>query len=161
MADQTGERMKTGPRRLASPLTVLVVEDEPDVRMLAADALMDAGYTVLEAANSVEAMEILRLDGGVEAVFTDIHMPGRENGLDLAHEVAASWPNVALLITSGRARPDELPQGAAFLAKPYRPAELIDALDGRLEAEPAPQGEAEATRDGRPDERDEERRSDL
>jgi DNA-binding NtrC family response regulator len=151
----------SGPRRLASALTVLVVEDEPAVRMLAADALMDAGYTVLEAANAAEATEILRLDGPVEAMFTDIHMPGRQSGLDLAHEVAAAWPSVALLLTSGRARPDpaDLPQGAAFIAKPYPPAALVEALDAQLEREPA--RAAETTRKDVPAEQDEERRSEF
>lgn len=151
----------TGPRRLARPLTVLVVEDEPDVRMLAADALMDAGYTVLEAANAAEALEILRLDGPVEAVFTDVHMPGRMSGLDLAHEIAAGWPGVALLLTSGRARPHvgDLPRDAAFIDKPYRPEALIDALDGRLESEPT--GADLSGREDPPQNQPDERRSGI
>ncbi len=57
----------------------------------------------------------------IHVLFTDIQMPGTMDGLGLAHHTAKHWPNVALLITSGRPRPAraELPERSRFLAKPY------------------------------------------
>lgn len=66
----------------------------------------------------------------IAVVFTDIEMPGAMNGIQLAHAVRAGWPPVAIVVTSGRVKPHEgdLPKNVCFLRKPYRPAEVIDAL---------------------------------
>jgi DNA-binding NtrC family response regulator len=123
--------------RLTRPITVLVAEDEPAIRLVAADTLMEEGFTVLEAANAAEALEIIRLDGTVEVLFTDVHMPGRLDGLDLAHEVLREHPAIGVVMTSGRARPDDsvMPQGAAFLPKPYRPSVLVEAILSQLDCD--------------------------
>jgi two-component system, response regulator PdtaR len=103
-----------------SPI-VLIVEDEGLVRQMSAYELADAGYQVLEAANSREAMSILESGVGVSVLFTDVNMPGELNGLELARVVHDRWPRVRLLVTSGGARtgPQDVPDDGRFIPKPY------------------------------------------
>lgn len=112
---------------------VLVVEDEPLLRLMAIDILEDAGFTVEEAANSLEALKILRVTPDLHVLFTDLQMPGEMNGLALAHLVAKGFPGVGVIIVSGHVVPKahELPKGAVFLAKPYE-ARLVVAHIQRL-----------------------------
>ena len=100
---------------------VLLVEDEPLVRMDAADILENAGFEVIEAADAGAAREALDRRKDIHVLFTDVQMPGPMNGLDLAWLVHNHWPDVCLVITSGHLRPDRdrLPDTAVFIAKPY------------------------------------------
>ena len=103
-------------------IVILVVEDELLIRMVAAESLADAGFTVIEASHAAEAMSILDSDArAIHAIFTDIHMPGTLDGLGLARLAREKWPWIPLLIASGKARPApaELPAGSRFIAKPY------------------------------------------
>ncbi|MGE0213005.1 MAG: response regulator [Parvibaculaceae bacterium] len=112
---------------------VLVVEDDVLIRMDAADTIASWGFEVIEAANAGDA--ILRLEDrrDVRIVFTDIEMPGPMNGIALAHEVRKRWPNVTIIVVSGRVAPaaGELPDRVPFLGKPYQPNDLMHAL-GRM-----------------------------
>uniref|UniRef100_UPI0019537961 response regulator n=4 Tax=Pseudomonadota TaxID=1224 RepID=UPI0019537961 len=76
---------------------VLVVEDEPLVRTMAADILMDAGYRVFEACEAADALAILDGRDDIGAVFTDIEMPGM-TGLALAATVRDRWPSMPVLV---------------------------------------------------------------
>jgi CheY-like chemotaxis protein len=67
---------------------VLVVEDEPIIRMEAVQVIKDAGYVVLDAPNTNDAMTILEGRHDIRAVFTEIRVPGRLNGMDLARAIA-------------------------------------------------------------------------
>lgn len=110
---------------------VLLVEDEPLIRMTAADHLEEAGFHVLEAANADVALAALEARSyEIEVLFTDIDMPGSMNGLQLAESVHARWPHIALLISSGyhRPHPHELPDHGQFLPKPYDADELAQKL---------------------------------
>ena len=100
---------------------VLVVEDEPIVRMDAAMTLEDEGFEVIEAATARAALAMLeKRNGDVAALFTDVDMPGDMNGLELAGIVYSRWPHIALVVTSGVVRVSGfLPGGGVFLAKPY------------------------------------------
>ena len=84
---------------------VLIVEDEFLLRADAVEFMEHSGFTVHEASNADEAIEVLELHHDIRAVFTDIHMPGTMDGLKLAHYVRGRWPPVKLIITSGYARP--------------------------------------------------------
>ncbi len=110
--------------------SILIVEDEPLVRLCAVQAVEDAGYEVIEAANADEAIAILERRRDIRVVFTDIHMPGSMDGLKLAHAVRHRWPPIKIIVTSGRERigPQDLPDGGRFFAKPYDPTEIRDAL---------------------------------
>ena len=110
-------------RSHANPLrpVVLLVEDEPLVRMDAADILENAGFEVIEAADARAAKDALDNRDDIHVLFTDVQMPGPMNGLELAWLVHNHRPQVCLLITSGHLRPDQenLPEKAVFIAKPY------------------------------------------
>jgi CheY-like chemotaxis protein len=105
---------------------VLVVDDEALVRLVAADALRDAGYEVAEASNADEAVAMLKQEG-FTIVLTDIEMPGAMNGLDLAWAVRGLDPRLPVVLVSGRKlpHPTEMPRHARFLAKPYRIETLL------------------------------------
>jgi len=110
--------------------SVLVIEDEPLIRMTVADDLRDAGFRVLEAANAAEALQVLNTDASIRAIFTDIDMPGDLDGLQLAWIVRDRWPPIEIVITSGNRKVDitDMPGGALFFPKPYAHQPVIDAL---------------------------------
>jgi len=104
---------------------VLVVEDNPLIRMCAVDLVLAAGFEALEAVDADEAIRILEARPDIHLVFTDVSMPGSMSGSDLAHQVAKRWPGVSIIMTSGRPRPEPLPLGAQFHAKPYEPTSVL------------------------------------
>ncbi|MGI8841522.1 MAG: response regulator [Caulobacteraceae bacterium] len=114
--------------------TVLVVEDESLVRLDAAETLRDAGFTVLEAANAEQALAVVVVEPDLDVLFTDIDMPGRMDGLELARLVCRLKPAVHLLLTSGTVRPSggELPAAGEFIPKPYSSAAMTDAVSRML-----------------------------
>ena len=102
---------------------VLVVEDEIFLRDVTADYLEDCGFSVLQAANADEAVGLLRKNREVDAVFSDIQMPGSMNGLGLAHWITETLPDVKVLLTSGHVLPAAATEWT-LLAKPYDMAEV-------------------------------------
>ena len=80
---------------------VLVVEDEPLVRMVAAATIEDAGFETIEAVGAESAIAILEVRKDIRIVFADIHMPGSMDGLKLARVVRDRWPPIELILTSG------------------------------------------------------------
>ncbi|TCL64642.1 response regulator [Rhizobium sp. BK251] len=112
--------------------TVLIVEDEALLRFSLADALASSGYAVVEAANALEAVAALGIHEEIDAVITDVDMPGPLNGLDLARLLSLSRRDLALIVTSGRSiEADALPDGAGFLPKPYDIASLLKEISER------------------------------
>lgn len=120
----------------ARPIVVLVVDDEPLVRMLGVDVLEDAGFAVVEAGDAAEALDKLRSHPDVRVLFTDVNMPGELNGLELARLVHERRPDIRLLIASGqvRPRPEELPEDGQFVPKPWVPGEIVERIRGMLAA---------------------------
>ena len=109
-------------------LVVLVVDDEPLVRMTAVDELEEAGFHVLEAANADVALAMLEARSDkVQVLFTDVNMPGSMDGMALAEQVHQRWPHIRLLISSGYAwpHPDEIQDNGHFVPKPYRGETLV------------------------------------
>lgn len=104
---------------------VMIVDDDVLERMGASFMFLDAGYRVLEAGSADEALEFLESNADVRLLFTDVSMPGSMSGSDLAHRVADRWPAISIIITSGRPRPEPLPLGSQFLAKPYEPINVL------------------------------------
>ncbi|QTC91065.1 response regulator [Brevundimonas goettingensis] len=100
---------------------VLVVDDEPLLRLDATEALQSAGCTTHEAGDTDEALQMLVLHPDISVLFTDINMPGPRDGMALAEEVHRKRPDVHLIITSGNERPGpaEIPPDGQFLPKPY------------------------------------------
>jgi CheY-like chemotaxis protein len=112
-----------------TPFTVLVVDDEALVRMMVVEALEDAGYRVLEAGDSQEALEMLREHGDrVQVLMTDVHMPGEKNGIALVQEVEREYPNIRSIVVSGKALRDEVPSATIFVPKPYCYKVIVEAV---------------------------------
>ncbi len=110
---------------------ILVVDDEGLLRLHAADMLEEHGFSVIEAESADAAIKVLENRDDVRLLFTDVQMPGVYDGMDLARQVHARWPNILLVITSGRARPprEEIPDDGRFVSKPYRADELLGEVD--------------------------------
>lgn len=110
---------------------VLVVDDEPLLRMFNVDMLSDAGFDVIEAANADEALRLLSLVSDIRVVFTDVEMPGTLNGFELALRVEAQWPDIGVVVTSGRRLPDAAfgSSGRCFVPKPYAASRVVELID--------------------------------
>lgn len=123
--------MKPKPRGpiLKQP-AVLLVEDEPLVRLTQVDILREAGFWVIEAGDADEAFDLLRRRKDVSVILTDVDMPGSIDGFEFARLVAQGWPEVGVLVISGKTLPGEgdMPPSAEFIAKPVRPAALVERL---------------------------------
>jgi two-component system cell cycle sensor histidine kinase/response regulator CckA len=119
--------------------TILVVEDEPVVLRLAVLGLRAQGYTVVEATDGAEALDIAgRIGAGLDLVVSDVVMPGI-GGPELVKRLAGVSPGVRSLLVSGHAESSVLPAGlvdvgTAFLSKPFTPERLArkvrEVLDG-------------------------------
>jgi CheY-like chemotaxis protein len=103
----------------------MVVEDDVFERMGASDMFLHAGYDVRDAGTADEALRFFETNEGAKLLFTDVSMPGSMSGSDLARQVAKRWPKVGIIMTSGRPRPDDLPPGMCFHAKPYEPLAVL------------------------------------
>lgn len=116
--------------------TVLVVEDNKEVLSIAQQILMESGYEVLIAEDADEGLAQLALAPHIDLVFSDIKMPGRMDGIDLAKKVIETSPMMPVLLASGFAEQDlktemeQKPQ-VTFIAKPYD-TEKLPALISRL-----------------------------
>lgn len=119
----------------ASVRTVLVVEDEPLIRLTLIEALEDAGFKVIEAENADAALDLIT-EHTIHLLFTDIQMPGENTGVDLAHAVAERFPHAGIIVASGRLTPAdiELPASADFFAKPYDFSAIIRRLNDMAES---------------------------
>ena len=108
---------------------VLIVEDDDGVRESIAEVARDGGYLVVEARDSDTALRALTT-GGISVALIDLQLPGSMDGFGLARHIAATWPDVPLIITSGWVLPfpGALPQGSEFLGKPFRETDLAKAL---------------------------------
>ncbi|SMH39425.1 response regulator [Azospirillum agricola] len=117
------------------PPTVLVVEDEPLVRMMTVTFIEDMGYRVIEAGSAEEALEHVRSEPAIDLLFTDIRMPGLD-GFALAERARTLRPAIKVIYATGYA---ELERTAApnalgpLLSKPYAPDRLDEEIRKSLE----------------------------
>ncbi|MEG3164177.1 response regulator [Sphingomonas sp. PB2P19] len=120
--------------RNPNSLAVLVVEDEPLLRMLAVDMIEDAGFIALEAEDADEAVRILESRGDIRIVFTDVDMPGSMNGALLAVCIRRRWPPIHLIITSGHHLQGDLamPCDSIFFQKPYIGTKVVATMTQML-----------------------------
>jgi CheY-like chemotaxis protein len=109
---------------------VLVVEDEPLLRMLAVEVVEEAGFIAIEARDADEAVMLLESRTDITLLFTDINMPGSMDGLKLAHAVRDRWPPIKILVVSGKQqlRSSDLPSNSCFVGKPYQASALVEEL---------------------------------
>jgi PAS domain S-box-containing protein len=113
--------------------TVLVVEDNPQLRKLSLRRIQLLGYRVLEADSGPTALEIIEGDEKIDLIFSDVIMPGGMTGYELALRAKQRHPAIKVLLTSGYDAEQEAAQGSAanelrVLRKPYKQADLARAL---------------------------------
>jgi len=114
--------------------TVLVVDDEADIRTVMAEVLALQGYTVLQAADAPQALRLLQ-DARPDMLVTDIGLPNGMNGRQLADQVRVEWPQLPVLMVTGYAestvmKNETLPAQMELLTKPF----AMHALVGKVEA---------------------------
>lgn len=117
--------------------TVLVVEDNDLVLDLVVEMMKDLGYRVLTAIDARSALWIIEHDDGIQLLFTDVIMPDRMNGIDLARAAQRHRPELKVLLTSGYAgfdTHDDRGREFPVLPKPYRRAELARRVRATLDA---------------------------
>ncbi|WAH56073.1 PAS domain-containing protein [Pseudomonas silvicola] len=113
--------------------TILVVDDEPTVRMLLTDVLKDLGYTLIEAADSVAGLKVLRSDVRIDLLITDVGLPGGMNGRQMADAAREVRPGLKTLFITGYAESaaigdGHLAPGMHVLTKPFG----MDTLTSRV-----------------------------
>ncbi|MCC8394631.1 response regulator [Paraburkholderia sp. MMS20-SJTR3] len=133
--------------------TILVVEDDADVRLTAVEMLAQLGYKVLTASNGDAALEFIDSDVPIDLLFTDVVMPGKLKSVELAQRAAARTPPVPTLFTSGYTRDEivhhgKLDAGITLLSKPYRRDDLARMVRNVLRASPAHADPAAGVHDG-------------
>lgn len=115
---------------------ILLVEDESLIRLILAEALTDAGFCVTEAETGDDAAELADGPNGFDVLLTDIHMPGRLDGIALARRVRLSHPDVPIVFMTGRpdamAAMDGLGPHEALIRKPYGPSEVLGTIERLL-----------------------------
>jgi len=118
------------PLRMLEPATILVVDDNDQLRGLCLSWLAESGFRVLEAGNGLEALLItVEHKGAVDLVITDLSMP-QMSGADLGRVLEEMWPGMNMLYISGSPRETvskELPTDCAFLPKPFARDALVNA----------------------------------
>lgn len=118
---------------VGGPETIMVVEDDVQVRATVVEMLANLGYAVRKAAHAQEALELLRADPSVDLLFTDVVMPGPLKSTMLARYARELVPGLRILFTSGYPRDEivhdgRLDKGVNLLSKPYSQDELARAI---------------------------------
>lgn len=114
--------------------TVLVVDDEPTVRVLVVEVLDDLGYTAIEAADGSTALQLLESDARIDLLITDVGLPGGVNGRQVADAARVARPDLTVLFITGYAENavlshGHLPEGMHVLTKPFR----MEAIAARIQ----------------------------
>ncbi|MGN5352309.1 response regulator [Ralstonia sp. L16] len=129
--------------------TILVVEDDTDVRLTAVDMLSQLGYRVLTAANGQAALELMNSGTPIDLLFTDVIMPGPIKGGELSIRAAQRVPPLPVLLVSGYTRDEvqhdgRLPPGVTLLGKPYRRDDLARMVRNVLSASRTAQAQSQS-----------------
>jgi PAS domain S-box-containing protein len=131
-----------GPRHAVAATaneTILLVEDEEDIRKFTAEVLSELGYRVLVAVDANSAMQVLEREPGIELLFTDVGLPNGVNGRQLADEACRRWPALKVLFTTAYTRNaivhhGRLDSGVEVIVKPFTQAELATKVRKVLDA---------------------------
>ncbi|MBV8800516.1 MAG: response regulator, partial [Alphaproteobacteria bacterium] len=138
-ADSVDNAAKSQLSTAVSGETILVVEDDPDVRSYSCETLAELGYSVLFAENAKEGLRVLEHHPEVSLLFTDVGLPGGMNGRQLADEARVRRPKLKVLFTTGYARNAivhnaRLDPGVELITKPFAQATLAAKLRDILDA---------------------------
>jgi len=123
--------------------TVLVVEDNEEIRAVVVKQLSALGFNVMEADTAERALEVVEQRRPIDLLFTDVVLPGRMDGCMLARKVMSQTPAPKILLTSGFPGTSlsgvaELGGGVRLLSKPYRQDELFRVLREVMDGHRAP-----------------------
>lgn len=117
--------------RAATPVSVLLVEDEVLISTLVADTLSENGFEVHEMHTADEALRYIETGGPVDVLFTDVNLPGTIDGRELAERVRAWRPELPVVYASGRYDSRSigtLVPRSVFMSKPYNPEDVCKLL---------------------------------
>lgn len=116
--------------------TILIVEDEATILLLAQGVVEGAGNSTLTAGNGIQALALLDAETAIDLVFTDIALGDGPDGLEVATAARAKWPQLPVIYASGQTVTDGLQalmvEGSIFLKKPYSPEALQEAVEKAL-----------------------------
>ena len=140
-ADDPGERKETTAKTefaTGNSKTVLVIEDEPEVRTLAEALLASLGYRVLSAGDGSAGLEILKKEPKIDLLLSDVVLPGGMSGPDFAAEAKRYIADLKVLFMSGYAEglvrdQNQIPENAELMKKPFRRAELEEKIRSILD----------------------------
>ena len=127
-------RLELAPHAVAGE-TVLIVDDEPSIRMLVTDVLEELGYAAIEAADTTSGMKVLQSDVRIDLLITDVGLPGGMNGRQMADAARETRPKLKVLFITGYAENaainnGRLEPGMHVLTKPF----AMDRLAARIKA---------------------------
>ncbi|MCW9014286.1 MAG: PAS domain S-box protein [Gammaproteobacteria bacterium] len=136
--EETINREETGSQTTAGNETILIVDDEPSLRDLAEEILINHGYTVYKAEDAMAALEILANSGlNIDLIISDVIMPG-VNGYQLAQKVADIYPHLKIIMASGftdmqHLNTEGINQEYTLLHKPYSSNDILKAIRNSLD----------------------------
>jgi CheY-like chemotaxis protein len=114
--------------------TILVVEDDELVRDLVVEIMTDLGYRVFHAADGSEALDVIQREKSIDLLFTDVALPNRISGVELARAARQRQPGLKVLLTTGDAKLASGAEEFPSVAKPYRRVELAMRLRDALKS---------------------------
>ena len=120
---------------LSKRRTVLIVEDDAELRSLTAALFEDEKVDTIECESAEAALAVMLMGGQeIAMIFADIRLRGVMDGIDLAREVKMRWPLLPVILTSGhpRERVGELPPGVDYMPKPWQPLNVLIAAKRAL-----------------------------
>jgi len=144
VADEGGVAKSSVLLRSEQGATVLIVDDEPTVRMLLTEIVEDLGFTAIEAADSAVGLKVLQSDVTIDLLVTDVGLPGGMNGRQMADAGRVSRPDLKVLFITGYAENavvgnGRLARGMAVLTKPFPIETMAARIRAMVEARPGPE----------------------
>jgi DNA-binding NtrC family response regulator len=112
--------------------TILIVEDDAELRSLTAALLKDEQLDTIECESAEAALAVMLMGGReVAMMFADVWLSGPMDGVDLAREVKMRWPSLTVILTSGHSRESvgKLPPGVIYMPKPWQPLDVLIAAE--------------------------------
>jgi CheY-like chemotaxis protein len=136
------------PERHGRRQTILVVEDDAEVRRASAEALREIGYEVLEAGDAMDGVRLIVDQGGIDLLFTDVGLPGGVNGCELADAARSAQPGLRVLFTTGKGHgASVLDSTMHLIAKPFDLSTLAAKVHEVLQRPTTPKTHAGAGRE--------------